>query len=115
MTNLSKNEILAASNGWIASFLNFFPGLGSGYIYQRRWIPYFLTLGATTFWVAIGIILKDDKEPTQNQQLIGISGLLFISIITIIEANLSYKKVLKEVSTKTEVSKTFSKKGWFKK
>ena len=63
------------------------------------------------FWVAIGIILQDDKEPTQNQQLIGISGLLFISIITITKANLSYKKVLKEVSTKTEVSKTFSKKG----
>ena len=108
MKNLSKNEILAASNGWIASFLNFFPGLGSGYIYQRRWIPYFLTLGATTFWVAIRIILQDDKEPTQNQQLIGISGLLFISIITIIEANLSYKKALKEFSTKKELNSKIS-------
>ena len=115
MTNLSKNEILATSKGWIASFLNFFPGLGSGYIYQRRWIPYFLTLGAVTVWVATGIILQNGKEPTQNQQLIGISGLLLISIITIIEANISYKKVLKEVATKKEKSKTVSKKGWFKK
>ena len=37
MSYPSKEEILASSKGWVASFLNFFPGLGSGYLYQRRW------------------------------------------------------------------------------
>ena len=41
MSYPSKEEILASSKGWVASFLNFLPGLGSGYLYQRRWKPYF--------------------------------------------------------------------------
>tara|TARA_B100000700_G_scaffold321627_1_gene421292 strand:- start:1329 stop:1466 length:138 start_codon:yes stop_codon:yes gene_type:complete len=45
MDNPSKEQILAASNGWVATTLNFLPGLGAGYLYQRRWWPYFLTEG----------------------------------------------------------------------
>ncbi len=43
MDNPSKEQILASSSGWIALTLNFLPGLGAGYLYQRRWIPYFIT------------------------------------------------------------------------
>ena len=50
MDNPSKEQILAASSGWVASTLNFLPGLGAGYLYQRRWIPYFVTGGAATAW-----------------------------------------------------------------
>ena len=61
MSNLSKVEILASSKGWVASFLNLLPGLGSGYIYQRRWKPYFLTIAATTSWFALGFFLQGNK------------------------------------------------------
>ena len=114
MSNLSKVEILASSKGWVASLLNLLPGIGSGYLYQRRWKPYFLTIAATTLWFALGFFLQGDKEPSQSEQIIGISGLLFISIVTVIEANLAFKKASNK--TKAEKKKTISsdKKGWFK-
>ena len=33
----SKQKILAAFGGWVAVPLNVLPGLGAGYLYQRRW------------------------------------------------------------------------------
>ena len=72
MSNISKEQILASSSGWVAALLNFFPGLGTGYIYQRRWLPYFLTSGASLICFFTGIILQGDKELTQNDQFIGI-------------------------------------------
>ncbi len=92
MSYPSRNDILASSRGWVASFLNFLPGLGSGYLYQRRWKPYFLTIAASTVWLALGFFLQGDSEPSQVEQIIGISGLFFISIVTVIEANLAFKK-----------------------
>ncbi len=62
MSYPSRDEILASSKGWVASFLNFLPGLGSGYLYQRRWKPYFFTLTASTAWFAFGIFLQGDSE-----------------------------------------------------
>ena len=100
MKNIDKNQILASSSGWVASLLNFLPGLGTGYIYQRRWFPYFLTAGAVIVWFVLGIFLQGDKEPTQSEQLIGLAGLFFISVVTVIEANLAYKKSLKLVEGK---------------
>ena len=114
MDKLSKEQILASSSGWVASLLNFLPGVGAGYLYQRRWLPYFTTAGAVTAWFAIGIILQGDKEPTQTEQLIGIAGLFLISIVTVVEAKLAFKKAVKIVSIKKEESKTPTKKGWFK-
>jgi len=114
MSNPSKDEILASSKGWVASSLNFLPGLGSGYLYQRRWKPYFLTITATTFWLILGFILNGDKEPTQSEQIIGISGLFFISVVTVIESNLAFKKTSNKVKTTKEMMKPIEKKGWFK-
>ena len=113
MSYPSRDEILASSRGWVASFLNFLPGLGSGYLYQRRWKPYFLTIAAITSWFVLGFFLQGDSEPSKVEQLIGVSGLFFISIVTVIEANLSYKKARNK--TKAEKEKISSdKKGWFK-
>ena len=114
MDKLSKEKVLSSSSGWVASLLNFLPGIGAGYLYQRRWLPYFITTGAVTAWVAIGIILQGDKEPSQMEQLIGISGLFLISSITVVEAKLAFKKAVKIVSIKEEKTKTTMKKGWFK-
>ena len=114
MEKLSKEQVLTSSSGWVASLLNFLPGVGTGYLYQRRWLPYFITAGAVTAWFAIGIILQGDKEPTQTEQLIGIAGLFLISTVTVIEAKLAFKKAVKIVAIKKEEAKTPVKKGWFK-
>ena len=84
MKKLKKDEVIAASSSWVATALNIIPGLGTGYIYQRRWKPYFLTTGAVVFWFILGIILQGDKEPSQTEQIIGLSGLLLISIVSAI-------------------------------
>ena len=114
MSYPSKDEILSSSRGWVASFLNFLPGLGSGYLYQRRWKPYFLTIAATTAWFALGFFLQGNSEPSQSEQIIGISGLFFISIITVIEANLAFKKSIKKTKAEKENIMSSDKKGWFK-
>ena len=114
MDKLSKEQVLASSSGWVASLLNFLPGVGTGYLYQRRWLPYFMTAGAVTAWFVIGIILQGDTEPTQTEQFIGIGGLFLISTITVVEANLAFKKAVKIVSIKKEEKKAPIKKGWFK-
>ncbi len=113
MTYPSRDEILASSKGWIASLLNLLPGLGSGYLYQRRFKQYFLTIAAATSWFALGFFLQGDKEPSQSEQIIGISGLFFISIATGIEAKLAFKKAIINVSTEKKINPS-TKKGWFK-
>jgi len=114
MSNLSKEEILASSKGWVGSFLNFLPGLGSGYLYQRRWKSYFLTIAVTTSWFALGFFLQGDSEPSQGEQIVGISGLFFISIVTVIEANLAFKKASNILKAEKEKIISSDKKGWFK-
>ena len=114
MSNPSKEEILASSNGWVASFLNLLPGLGSGYLYQRRWKPYFFTIAASTAWFSLGFFFQRDSEPSQSEQIIGISGLFFISIATVIEANLAFKKAINKTKSEKEKIISSDKKGWFK-
>jgi len=115
MDKLNKNQILAASSGWVASLLNFLPGLGTGYIYQRRWRPYFLTSGAVTIWFALGIFLQNGNEPTNIEQLIGILGLLFISLVTVVESYLAHKKSINLVNEMPSKSSTEKPKKWFQK
>ena len=92
MDNPTKEQILAASSGWVATTLNFLPGLGAGYLYQRRWIPYFVTGGVAAAWFVLGAILNSDTDPTKLEQLIGIGGLFLISITTMVEAKIAHKR-----------------------
>jgi len=110
MSYPSRDEILASSKGWVASFLNFLPGLGSGYLYQRRWKPYFFTITASTAWFGLGIFLQGDSVPSQNEQIIGISGLFFISIVTVIEAKLAFKKASNKIKAEEEKKMSSNKK-----
>ncbi len=110
MDNPSKEQILAASSGWVATTLNFLPGLGAGYLYQRRWIPYFLTGGAATAWFILGAILNSDIDPTKTEQLIGIGGLFLISFTTMIEAKIAHKKATLTVEEQLQ-AKTPKRKG----
>ena len=114
MSYPSRDEILASSKGWVACFLNFLPGLGSGYLYQRRWKPYFFTITASSTWFALGFFLQGDSKPSQTEQIVGISGLFFISIVTVIEANLAFKKAINKTKVEKEKIISSNKKGWFK-
>ena len=95
MKKSSRAEILANSSGWVAAVLNITPGLGTGYIYQRRWKAYWLTTVISFLWILIdfyndlGISTLDPAE-SQNE-FEGFLGLFAIAIISAIEAALSNK------------------------
>ena len=90
----TKKEILAASAGWVAVTLNVVPGLGAGYLYQRRWKAYWMTSVLATAWFVLGGVLgqeADGAEEIQNQ-LIGLLGLVALAAGTAVEAGLAAKK-----------------------
>ena len=114
MDNPTKEQILAASSGWVASTLNFLPGLGAGYLYQRRWIPYFLTAGVASAWFLLGAILNGDKDPTKLEQLIGIGGLFLISITPMVEAKIAHNNARISVEEQIQAMTSKSKRGLFR-
>ena len=88
----SKQQILAASSVWLAVVLNVVPGLGTGYIYQRRWRAYWITTATSTGWFVLGALLGQDVDPVlqpdvlQQNQLIGLAGLVLVAGVTAVEA-----------------------------
>ncbi|PSB37181.1 hypothetical protein [Aphanothece minutissima] len=84
--------ILAASAPWLGALLNVVPGLGSGYIYQRRWRAYWITTALATGWFLLGAVLggggsgADPTAADPTDQLIGLGGLLLLAAITAAEA-----------------------------
>ena len=90
----TKTEILAASAGWVAVTLNVVPGLGAGYLYQRRWKAYWITSALATTWFVLGAVLGQGADAAQDiqSQLIGLSGLLALAVGTAVEAGLAVKK-----------------------
>ena len=114
MDNPSKEQILAASSGWVATTLNFLPGLGAGYLYQRRWIPYFVTAGVATAWFVLGAILNGDTEQTKAEQLIGIGGLFLISITTMVEAKIAHNKAILAIEEQLKAKTTKEERALFR-
>jgi hypothetical protein len=91
----SREQILAASAGWVAVLLNVIPGLGAGYLYQRRWKAYWITSVLATAWFVAGAVLgqnADAAAEVQNQ-LVGLIGLLALAAVTATEAGLAVKRV----------------------
>jgi hypothetical protein len=84
--------ILAASAPWLGALLNVVPGLGSGYIYQRRWRAYWITTALATGWFLLGAVLggadraADLSAADPTDQLIGLGGLLLLAAVTAAEA-----------------------------
>ena len=93
----SREQVLAASAGWVAALLNVLPGLGAGYLYQRRWKAYWLTSAVATAWFVAGAVLSQDADAAAElqNQLVGLIGLLVLSGITATEAGLAVKRVRK--------------------
>lgn len=89
-----RKAILAASAPWLGALLNTIPGLGSGYIYQRRWRAYWITTAFATLWFVLGAFLTDgEAAPTgSGDQWVGPAGLLLLAAITTIEAFLAARK-----------------------
>lgn len=91
----SRDQILAASAGWVAVLLNVIPGLGAGYLYQRRWKAYWITTVLATAWFAAGAALGQNADPAAEvqNQLVGLIGLVLLAAITATEAGLAVKRV----------------------
>ncbi len=93
MTTPSQDDTLAASSAWVAALLNVMPGLGTGYIYQRRWKAYWITSAVTSTWFVLGAVLGQGAEglAEQQNQLIGLGGLLVVAAVTATEAVLAVR------------------------
>jgi hypothetical protein len=91
----NREQILAASAGWVAVFLNVIPGLGAGYLYQRRWRAYWITSALATSWFVAGAVLAQNADATaeSQNQLVGLIGLIVLAVVTATEAGLAVKKV----------------------
>jgi hypothetical protein len=91
----SREQILAASAGWVAVVLNVVPGLGAGYLYQRRWKAYWITSALATSWFVAGALLAQnaDAAAEAQNQLVGLIGLLALAAVTAAEAGLAVKRV----------------------
>jgi hypothetical protein len=91
----TREQILAASAGWVAVVLNVVPGLGAGYLYQRRWRAYWITSALATTWFVAGAVLAQsaDAAAEAQNQLVGLIGLLVLAGVTATEAGLAVKRV----------------------
>ena len=95
---VSQEIILAASSPWVAVVLNLVPGLGTGYIYQRRWRAYWISSGLATAWFVAGGVLNQNVDEVlmpdlvQQNQLIGLGGLLLLAVVTATEAGLAARR-----------------------
>lgn len=90
----APNTVLASSAGWVAVLLNLVPGLGTGYIYQRRWKAYWISSAITTSWFVLGAVLGQDQPSAdlQRNQAIGLAGLVLVAAITAMEAGLATRR-----------------------
>jgi hypothetical protein len=91
----TREQILAASAGWVAVLLNVLPGLGAGYLYQRRWRAYWITSVLATAWFVAGALLARyaDAAAEATNQWAGLVGLLLLAVVTAAEAGLAVKRV----------------------
>lgn len=91
----SREQILAASAGWVAVVLNVIPGLGAGYLYQRRWRAYWITSALASAWFVAGALLARGASAAAEaqNQLVGLIGLLLLAAVTATEAGLAVRRV----------------------
>ena len=94
----TREQILAASAGWVAVVLNIVPGLGAGYLYQRRWRAYWITSALATAWFVAGAVLAQqaDAAAEAQNQMVGLVGLLALAVVTAAEAGQAVKRARQE-------------------
>ena len=92
-TAADRRLALAFAAPWLAALLNVLPGLGAGYLYQRRWRPYWITSVLSTSWFALGAWLAQNRGVTQeSDRLVGLAGLVLLALVTAAEAFLAGRR-----------------------
>jgi hypothetical protein len=92
---LEPGAVLAASAPWLGAVLNVLPGLGTGYIYQRRWRAYWTASLLAAAWILLGgrlLSLMPSRLEEGQAGLIGTAGLLALALVTALEAFLTARK-----------------------
>lgn len=91
--------VLAASAAWLGALLNLLPGLGAGYLYQRRWLAWWLTNGLAAAWLTLGAWWGDGAEVTALQEAAMpvlptrvLVGLSLLSLVSAAEAFLAVRR-----------------------
>lgn len=87
----TREQILAASAGLVAVVLNLVPGVGNGYLYQRRWKAFWITLAVAVSLLTTNAI-ANSRTKGQLQQ-VGVLGLLLLGPVTVVEAGPAVKRV----------------------
>lgn len=89
----TRKQVLAAASPGLAALLNLVPVLGSGYLYQRRWRAYWINSVLASAWFLAGALLAPTNGgPTEQQQLLGLAGLLLLAGVTAAEAFLAGRR-----------------------
>ena len=94
-----KRDLRGIRRLGIAVTLNVVPGLGVGYLYQRRWKAYWITSVLATTWFVFGAVLGQGAEGAEEiqNQLIGLLGLVALAAGTAVEAGLAAKKSREQI------------------
>ena len=92
-SGLNRRAVLAASAPWLGALLNVLPGLGTGYLYQRRWLAWWTTAALVSAWFLLGSRLAPKASVADPRTaLLGVGGLLLLSAITTAEAFLTARR-----------------------
>ena len=92
-----RKAVLAASAPWLGALLNVLPGLGAGYLYQRRWRAWWITSGLSSAWFLLGAMLQPDPSAIDPRtRLVGLGGLLLLAAVSAVEAFLATRRARME-------------------
>jgi hypothetical protein len=92
-SGLNRRALLAASAPWLGALLNVLPGLGAGYLYQRRWPAWWITTVLASAWFLLGSRLAPDPSAADPRTaLVGVGGLLLLAAISAVEAFLAARR-----------------------
>jgi hypothetical protein len=92
-----RKAVLAASAPWLGALLNVLPGLGAGYLYQRRWRAWWITSGLSSAWFLLGALQQPDPAVIDpRSRLVGLGGLLLLAAVSAVEAFLAARRARME-------------------
>ena len=92
-----RKAVLAASAPWLGALLNVLPGLGAGYLYQRRWRAYWISSGLATAWFLLGALQQPVPAAIDPRtRLVGLGGLLLLAAVSAVEAFLAARRARME-------------------
>lgn len=89
-----RRAVLAASAPWLGALLNVLPGVGAGYLYQRRWRAWWITtiLGALGFALTAQGQADAAEGAAALRQSLGLLLLLLLAAVTAAEAFLAARR-----------------------